>query len=292
MSPVYADGVLVCPTSSGALAGYDLATRSFLWGFSYPEKSYHFHTHNVAQNPIPNFRCDRVGVGIISIGQRCVILTPIDSEWLYCLDLLDGRLLWKRQRRADDLYVGCVAGEKVVFVGRHATRALRLADGKPAWDGRQVDFPPGATPSGEGLVCVGQYLVPLNTKAIVGVDIATGKIVERLKSRRGDVPGNLVYHQGHLISAGVDGVDCYSMADAREISQRLLTNENDGAALACNGEILLESGKLSQAIASLRRAYELRPQQRTRELLRDALLAGLRTTSRPIAAASRRLKNY
>ena len=39
MSPVYADGILVCPTYSGAIVGYDLATRSFLWGYRYTEKA-------------------------------------------------------------------------------------------------------------------------------------------------------------------------------------------------------------------------------------------------------------
>ena len=38
MSPVYADGILICPTYSGAVVGYDLATRSFLWGYRYAEK--------------------------------------------------------------------------------------------------------------------------------------------------------------------------------------------------------------------------------------------------------------
>ena len=39
MSPVYADGILVCPTYSGAIVGYDLATRSFLWGYRYTENA-------------------------------------------------------------------------------------------------------------------------------------------------------------------------------------------------------------------------------------------------------------
>ena len=42
------------------------------------------------------------------------------------------------------------------------------------------------------------------------------------------------------------------------------------------GELLLEAGKRSDAVASFRRAYELKPDKRTRDLLRDALLDGLR----------------
>ncbi|MFO0900960.1 MAG: hypothetical protein U0836_26325 [Pirellulales bacterium] len=32
----YADGVLVCPTSAGAVVAVDLASRSLLWGYHYP----------------------------------------------------------------------------------------------------------------------------------------------------------------------------------------------------------------------------------------------------------------
>ena len=35
ISPSYADGILVCPTSTGALVAVDLATRSLLWGYRY-----------------------------------------------------------------------------------------------------------------------------------------------------------------------------------------------------------------------------------------------------------------
>ena len=39
----------------------------------------------------------------------------------------------------------------------------------------------------------------------------------------------------------------------------------------------LEAGKRSEAVAGFRRAYELQPRKRTRDLLRDSLLDGLRT---------------
>src|SRR3569623_3201223 len=35
-SPSYSDGVLICPTSSGAVVALDLTTRSLLWGYQYP----------------------------------------------------------------------------------------------------------------------------------------------------------------------------------------------------------------------------------------------------------------
>ncbi len=35
-SPSFADGVLVCPTSAGAVVAVDLTSRSLLWGYQYP----------------------------------------------------------------------------------------------------------------------------------------------------------------------------------------------------------------------------------------------------------------
>ena len=200
----------------------------------------------------------RVSGDIVTIGQRRVMLAPVNSEWLYCLNLLDGQLLWKCRRQPDDLYVACVDDDKVAVVGRHAVRAVRLADGKPAWDGHVVDFPDGGTPSGLGvLLSGGQYLVPLSNNEIVGVDIATGKIRDLSKSRPRGLPGNLICHQGKLISEGVEGVDCYSLADAArtESQRRLAANPNDAEALSLRGEVLLDAGKRSEAVASLRRAY-------------------------------------
>jgi tetratricopeptide (TPR) repeat protein len=124
----------------------------------------------------------------------------------------------------------------------------------------------------------GQYFVPLSSNEIVSVDIAAGKIAQLSKSRCEGLPGNLICHQGKLISEGAEGVDCYWMADAvqAEARRRLAANPNDAEALALQGEILLDAGKRSEAVASFRRAYQLQPQRRTHDLLRDALLGGLR----------------
>jgi hypothetical protein len=34
-TPSFADGVLVCPTSTGVVVAVDLATRALLWGYQY-----------------------------------------------------------------------------------------------------------------------------------------------------------------------------------------------------------------------------------------------------------------
>ena len=62
-----------------------------------------------------------------------------------------------------------------------------------------------------------------------------------------------------------------------EIQQRLASKSDDAEALAMKGEMLLDGGDEPAAVAVLERAYALEPAPRTRELLRDVMLDGLRT---------------
>ncbi len=109
-----------------------------------------------------------------------------------------------------------------------------------------------------------------------------GKIVATAKSRKGVVPGNLVCYRGRIISQGLDSVEVYYQLDAaRSDSAELLAkNADDVEGLTLRGEIALDEGRSSDAVADFRRAYTIDTQSesrvRTRELLRDALLGGLR----------------
>ena len=277
VSPSYADGVLVCPTSTGAVVGVELATGSLLWGFCY-ERDNNGGRNVRARSHLSGPAADNWIDGGVSIRDGHVLITPQDSNRLYCLNLIDGELQWKSQRE-NDLYVACVDREKVVLVGRDAVRALRLDDGEPAWEGRTVSLPEGSTPSGRGFLSGDQYFLPLSSAEVAAIDLAAGRIDNISKSRDGTVPGNLVCHKGIIVSQGVQGVDTYFQLDlaSAEVDRRLKVNPNDAWALSLRGEILLNADRRSEAIASFRHAYDLALDPRTRELLRDSLLEGLRS---------------
>jgi outer membrane protein assembly factor BamB len=281
-SPSYADGILVCPTAAGAAVGVELATRSLLWGYCFGDEG-----NNARRNMgmWPGMMMARGEPSAthwlddgVSICEGRVLTTPLDSDSLFCLSLLNGELLWKCPRK-DDLYVACADRGKVVLVGRRAVRAVRLADGKPAWGGREIALPPSASPSGRGFASGNRYFLPLSSAEVVGIDLAAGKIVQTSKSRKGIVPGNLVCFKGNIISQGLEGVDAYYQLDAvsADMHKRLAANPKDAEALSLEGEILLDGNKRAQAIASFHRAYDLNSDLRTRELLREAILDGLRT---------------
>ncbi|HEY5312337.1 MAG TPA: PQQ-binding-like beta-propeller repeat protein, partial [Pirellulales bacterium] len=287
LSPSYADGVLVCPTAAGAIVAVDLTTRSLVWGYQYPttvpSTRMHFRGFPIG-NPISSSGGnDHWFDATLALADGRVLLTPRDTPeegddhaQLYCLDLADGKLLWNKPRD-DGIFVGVVAKGKVLVVGRGSLRAYNLADGELAWKAGHVTLPAGAQPSGRGFYADGQYYLPLSTAEVVSVDLNTGRLAVRARSRSGDVAGNLLCYRGAVISQGVSQVECfYQVAELkREVARRLKQDPVDPAALAMQGELLLDEGKLDDAIGRLRHSFGLSAQPRTRQLLVDALLEAL-----------------
>ncbi|HVC99176.1 MAG TPA: PQQ-binding-like beta-propeller repeat protein, partial [Pirellulales bacterium] len=134
-TPSYADGILVCPTSTGAAVAVDLATRSLLWGYEYPRAVDLFQSRILRMQGFAGDEAadnDHWGDATVTIAAGHVLLTPIESRHLHCLNLLDGKLVWQVPRD-DGLYVGCVHDDEALVVGRHGLRSYRLADGKSTW---------------------------------------------------------------------------------------------------------------------------------------------------------------
>ncbi len=279
VSPSYADGVLVCPTTNGAVVGVEMATRSLLWGYRYARGT-KFRQHprarmqiGILQNPTTANRWFDANA-ILADGH--VLVTPVESDYLHCLALLDGEQAW-RYKREDELYVACVYEDNVVLIGRAKVHALKISDGTPAWDGRAVELPEDAVPSGRGFLADGHYFLPLSTAEVLKIDLAKGTPVGTSRSRDGNVPGNLVCYRGNVISQGSGGIEAFHQLDAlrKEIEKTLKEHPDDTDALTLHGEILLDSGKRSEAIDSFRRSYKLAQEPKTHELLRLALLEGL-----------------
>lgn len=119
VSPSYADGVLVCPTSNRSIVAIELTTRSLLWGYSYAEQeSQNQRVPNLfgtlrRRNPNPERRW--VDSSLIASAGR-ILATPVDSDRLHCLELHTGRLLWETPRD-DKLLVAGVRGGRVFLLG-------------------------------------------------------------------------------------------------------------------------------------------------------------------------------
>ncbi len=97
VSPSYADGVLVCPTATGAVVAVELATRSLLWGYCYSQEN-EAGNRGIAQG-FMGAAGSRWADGSASVRDGRVIITPPESDFLYCLSLINGTFLWKCPRK-------------------------------------------------------------------------------------------------------------------------------------------------------------------------------------------------
>ena len=279
VSPSYADGILVCPTSHHSIVALELTTRSLLWKYTYAE---HENVGERVPNRLTALRHrlanpeDRWIDSSLVVADGHVLATPTDSERLHCLSLHDGKLLWHAPRE-DKLFVAAVRGGNVIVATRKGLTALNLENGKTAWENPLAACPANSEPSGRGFTNGKLYYLPLTGSKLMVVDLATGRVDQIVRSRHGRTLGNLVCHDGKIVSQRADGIESYHQLDAlrREVNERLDAQPEDPRALALRGEILWDDGKLDDAVDCLRKSLQSGDSIRARTLFREVMLDGL-----------------
>ncbi len=277
-SPSYCDGVLVCPTSGGALVGVDLSTRSLRWGYSYARWD---HNQRVPgpfgmqtyRNPAQANTAWLDSTVVIADG--CVIATPVESAELHCLDLLTGKPRWPAIPRDEMLYLACVHEGKAILAGKNRVKAVKLSDGTSAWP-ESIDLA-SDIPTGRGYYSGAHYYLPTSTQQLLKIDLATGKVVSRAKTEV--TLGNLICYQDELISLSSDSITSFYLSEPlkRRIDDTLAANPSDTWALTRKGEILLQEGDRTEALTMLRKVKELRPEDESaRNLLAKVMLSLLK----------------
>jgi outer membrane protein assembly factor BamB/tetratricopeptide (TPR) repeat protein len=305
----YGEGILVCPTNTGAIFGVNLLENSLVWAYPYRDKSDSTEPATPDNNmrrrgamlvpagfrvgpdgnvyPIKNVQNQwKVSAPVISDGK--IVFTPPDARSIHCVNLRDGSHIWHLTKRDDDLYLGNVYNGKVLIVGKKNVRALSLSKGETLWTLET------GTPSGQGIGSDNIYYLPLkdggkgkDEPQIVGIDMDHGKIVSRSKSRSSepdkndaDVPGNLIFAEGKVVSVTAFGNDreegevvAYPQLKVKlaEMDELIAKNPNDPNALTERGELRLDKGDLSGAIDDLSTALANNPGKEIREKARAKL---------------------
>jgi outer membrane protein assembly factor BamB len=293
----YADGVLVCPTNAGAVLGVDLLSRSLVWAHVYRERQ-----PGAPGGPDTDDATDMTGqIGpdwkgsapLIQDGK--VVFTAFDSDAVRCLNLRDGALQWKLARTEDDQYLGGVYHGKVIVVGKTQCRAVSLKDGS-----KEVWKTPTGMPSGQGVADEGMYYLPLRKGAVAALDLDTGVVTALVEAPQSQgngvpVPGNLLFHDGDLLSQSVTTLAAYPQLKVKlaEVEARVGQNSRDPAGLTERGELKLYQGDLTGAIGDLRQALANRPPAdllpKTRGRLYEAMT---RYLQRDFNAAEKYLDEY
>jgi len=275
-TPSFASGVLVCPTTAGAVVGIDIDSRTLLWGFRYSSGN---STTRNGMGGIYRFQATPAlgkhwADATITIADGKVLMTPVESEQLFCLDLVTGKPAWESKKREDGLFVGCVWRGIAVLAGANRLTGISIADGKQAWS---LPFKGEFQPSGRGFLSEGDYFLPTSIGEIVQVKVSDGSVVQR--SACNGPLGNIVCYQEQIISQGVDWLAAYFQNKPlrKLVAVRLEANPQDAWALARKGELKLYDGEKSEAITILRRAHQLQPESDSiKSLLAKTVLSALR----------------
>lgn len=291
------DGIIICPTNSGAIVAVDSMSHSLLWAHAYRKVEANNAQRHPAFTPdgrpilpiqLPVDRWRSAGP-IIANGR--IILTAYDSNKLECLDLRSGKVIWSTQRESSDLYVGGVVNDKVIVVGKNYVKAYNLAGEdadtqKPKESFDRVSIP---TPTGHGIGGKGVFYVPVRQDTagnestppaeIWAINVENGNIVSKTGARKRNDNvelgkfglGNLVFQDGLVFAQSAIEIACYPQLEQKkaEMDRLLKANPKDPIGLLNRGELLLDDGKLLDAITDFREAEKNKLPEEKRPLLRE-----------------------
>ncbi|MFP6648816.1 MAG: PQQ-binding-like beta-propeller repeat protein, partial [Pirellulaceae bacterium] len=257
-SPSFSDGVLICPTSAGAVVAVGISSRSLKWGYRYPLNG--GIRQSAIRRPIPfNGMTSQPSWldASVTISGDSVLITPVEGEHLICLDLLSGVPRWEPHKRGEGLYIACIHEQAAVLVNKNNVTSVSLADGDPAWaQPLKLD---GEMPSGRGFYSNGHYYLPTTGSRLLRIDAASGELLESIPTEH--PLGNLVCYKDQVLSQTPGALQSFFQLDLlrKDVEEKLSRNPDDPWALARKCELLLQDGDRAAAMKTLRRSLENTP---------------------------------
>src|SRR5262249_58848461 len=93
------------------------------------------------------------------------------------------------------------------------------------------------------------------------IDMDKGVIGPRAKARGKDVPGNLLFYEGEVISQNARAVTAFPQLKVklRQIDELIGKNPNDPVGLTERGDLRLDRGDLNEAVEDLSLALRNKP---------------------------------
>ena len=233
-------GTIICPTETGVLVAVDALLGEIKWLYAYCDPRQAMLS-NVASHAVLGWADPP------HLNGHSVIYLPRIFDQLHCVDRRTGLRQWA-VLRDDARSVGTVTDDVVVLVGTDFVRGLARNDGRKVWETKTGLL------SGRGSRIGELFVVPLKTGSVAMLELKTGRargfgrtpIVQSLAN--GELPplaphlaqemqefghrplgvasqlrpGNLVAHQGHVVSVGPRFVTVFAQAEVlkREIVER------------------------------------------------------------------------
>lgn len=258
-TPSYYEGVLICPTGAGATVAVDLADRTLRWGVSYQRRA----TGNIM------FNQSRSGQNSDQLLQRWhhsaaiasgtnVLITPVATDNLYCLDIVDGKKVFSKSRDAS-FYVAGIRDDQFFMVGAREVIGYKMENGRLKWRTDQRLLSAGQQIVGVGVFGPDTYVVPTSGNELIEIALADGTLVDRQTSR---YPlGNLIAIDGEIISQGPTrlAVALGAKTLGPRVERMLKEDPDNLDALIQKALLLSEQGDRQLALEVLQRARKIDP---------------------------------
>ncbi len=265
-SPVFLDPFLICATNAGTVIAIDLEAKELRWIYSYKQngnQQSEFSPFNARQARSAH-SLRPVSLSNMVYGSRWqdfvpvvagnrLLLTPVDSDDLFCLDLLTGKLLWSEIRR-DGLYIDVVNQEDVLIIGKRTLRSLNIKTGISNWP-RSVSIAPA---SGRGVLRGSIYQLPTLNDGLHSYDTQTGTLLATTETST-FLPGNLIVTDDQLITIrNGQLIALQPLHRVREdIKQKLQSNPQNAATLSQLGQLELHLGNIQNGLSLLQKSYRI-----------------------------------
>lgn len=259
-----ADGsIIVCPTLSGFVVGFDAVSHALLWSFQYPVKitpgsSSQFNQFGQVEvgdfSPLLGRSAD---VSVL-IHDGVVLVAPPDGEGVYAISANTGKLLWQTGANLEQVrYVACAWNNTAFIVCQSSLVALDLKTGKDKW--LAVSLPNGNQIVGRGVRKGDNYYLPTSGQDILQIRLETGEIVET--ARMEQPLGNLVSVGDRLLCASPFELDCYSVREAfqSQLKEELQKSSVSKSGLTRQAELALAKRDFDSALSFLEQAKVIDP---------------------------------
>jgi hypothetical protein len=298
---VYGNRILICPTNAGTVIGVDLEAQKAAWKYVYREDKARPKASRDAREDQEAFLRfdDWRNTSPVVVGDK-VVLTAPDAPPIHCLNVKDGSLVWKTDKKSSDQYLAGAYGDKVLIVGKETCRALNLGNGQEAWSLTT------GLPSGRGVADGKLYFLPLQSAAATGqpevcvIDIGKGQVVaharsDKVRDSKIEVPGNLLFFDDKLLSQSPARIVAYPLLapKLRALDEAIQRNPKDPVALIDRAQVHAHRGELARAVEDLRSALVNGPAPELRERARLLLFETLTSLlQQDFNAREKDLKEY
>jgi len=215
--PSYANGVLICPTSGGAIVAVDPWQPAVLWAYENPLAD-SVERRLMANRLSMLFDAEHISIDSnVLLVDNYVLTAPVESEEVFCLELASGRLCWRRNIRHFRFLAGVAEGV-VLTVGSRTVNGWQLRSGKPAWDDINLPLPDGFFLAGRGFRKGRTYYLPIfkqTQSELLAIDIPTGRFEQRLALPTEKRIGNVTPMGCGIVSFSHDGLQAFGATENR-----------------------------------------------------------------------------